>query len=179
MSGPALTISVLLAGLLLLTCTGRRFVWNLNHRLALITNVGAIRDVDDILAHEVGLMRFYAVDLPDEEDRNLAVALLRAHEAGHSLPHTAAPYMDDSFDMCEPHLEFVDTVDEDEDGVYFIYQGHCDVCGKVYDMSQVGDGPEPEWSREDEMEFLEAQRQAYFEGATEGSNDDAMADGGA
>ena len=146
-----LIILQLLLASLLATCV--RFHWGAQHRLEMITNTGVIRDVQEILEYETGLMNFYAIDFENCADRDLAVVLLRVHNAGGNINEAAATYLAPSFEVCEEHSLTTTDVDVDEDGVYFAHLATCEVCNTVHDLEEIHhDAQEPDYSKEDLME---------------------------
>ena len=142
---------LLLAPILLASCV--RFHWGAQHRLEMITNTGVIRDVQEILEYETGLMNFYAVDFENCADRDLAVVLLQVHNAGGNISESAAIYLPPSFEVCEEHSLTTTDVDVDEDGVYFAHLATCEICKTVHDLEEVNHyTQEPDYSKEDLME---------------------------
>jgi hypothetical protein len=131
----------------------------------MITNTGVIRDVQEILEYETGLMNFYAIDFENCADRDLVVVLLRVHNAGGNINEAAATYLPPSFEVCEEHSLTTTDVDVDEDGVYFAHLATCEVCNTVHDLEEINhDTQEPDYSKED----LRDARQSLGEREVEG-----------
>ena len=146
-----LNIVLLLVPILLASCV--RFHWGAQHRLEMITNTGVIRDVQEILEYETGLMNFYAVDFENCADRDLAVVLLQVHNAGGNISESAAIYLPPAFEVCEEHCTTTTDVDVDEDGVYYAHLARCEVCNTVHDLEEINhDTQEPDYSKEDLIE---------------------------
>ena len=144
-------LQILLASLLA-GCV--RFHWDQQHRLQLITNTGAIRDVQEMLDHEFGCMVWYAGTLEDEADRNLAVAVTKAHQAGENAVAEAAEILPPPFDVCEQHFEYFHDTDVDEDGIYTSEFAQCEQCWQLYEMDDADDDREPDTAIHDFVKKL-------------------------
>jgi len=158
-----LIILQLLLASLLAGCV--RFHWGAQHRLEMITNTGVIRDVQEILEYETGLMNFYAVDFENCADRDLAVVLLQVHNAGGNISESAAIYLPPAFEVCEEHCTTTTDVDVDEDGVYYAHLATCEVCNTVHDLEEINhDTQEPDYSKEDLIEARQCLDEREVEG---------------
>ena len=142
-----LIILQLLLASLLAGCV--RFHWDQQHRLQLITNTGAIRDVQEMLDHEFGCLVWYAGTLEDEADRNLAVAVTKAHQAGENTFAEAAEILPPPLEVCEQHFEYFHDIDVDEDGIYTSEFAQCGQCWRLYEMDDAEDDREPEMAMEE------------------------------
>ena len=151
----SITLSLLIATLLSLCCT--RFFWSVNHELSFITNTGLSREVLEMLEYEHGAFHWYAADFNDAEDRNLAVAVLKAYKDGGNINEAATDILPAAFEICEPHCEIIEDVNlhVDEDGVYYAHFSECGVCDQLFDMEDIEeDDREPESSKEDFFDAL-------------------------
>lgn len=124
----------LLPVLLYVGCNESRFVVSPDdHSLSIITNLGQIRSVDELLNHEPFVLRGYGLEFDLQSDRTAVYVILQQHAAGHDYIEAAAPYLPLSWDTCEA---FTDEWHEvfNQDGSFQI-QATCSHCGAVYDVT--------------------------------------------
>ena len=148
----------LFVGPMLVACSSEsRFIWGTAHDLAFIRTTGEISSVTDVLQDEPWLLTGYAIDFDNELDRTIAVAVIKAHQAGEDINVAAAALLPPGYDVCERHCNHFDETEVDEDGVWTIPLAECGVCDTLYDLSALFDAEEPndetEYSKEDAAEF--------------------------
>lgn len=147
----------LFVGPMLAACSSEsRFIWGTAHDLAFIRNTGEISSVTDVLEYEPWLLTGYAIDLDDPLDRSIAVAVIKAHQAGDDINVAAAALLPPGYDVCEPHCNHFEETEVDEDGAWTIPLAECGVCDSLYDLSLLDAEEaynEPEFSKEDAAEL--------------------------
>ena len=142
--------------MMLAACSESRFIWGTAHDLAFIANTGVIHSVADVLQHEPWLLTGYAIDFDDPLDRNIAVAVIKAHQAGEDINVAAAALLPPGYDVCEPHCNHFEETEVDEDGAWTIPLAECGICDTLYDLSLLDAEEaynEPEFSKEDAAEL--------------------------
>ena len=126
----------LLFALLCVGCEESRFIISPDdHSLSIITNLGAIRSVDELLEHEPFVLRGYGLEFELESDRTAVFTILQRHAAGENYLEAAAEYLPLSWDTCEPFTDEWHEV-ENMDGS-LEYQATCHHCGTVFDVTEL------------------------------------------
>ncbi|MEE2974492.1 MAG: hypothetical protein VX831_04530 [Candidatus Thermoplasmatota archaeon] len=152
----ALFLLLFIAPLMLMASSELRFIWGTAHDLAFIANTGVIHSVADVLQHEPWLLTGYAIDFDDPLDRNIAVAVIKAHQAGEDINVAAAALLPPGYELCERHCTHFDETEIDEDGAWTVPMAQCNVCNTVYDLSAL-EGEEaynePDYNKEERYEM--------------------------
>lgn len=138
---------------LTVACSERRFIWSMDHELLFFTNTGTIRSVPEVLQHEPFILSGYAVDFEDPDDRNLAVAVLKGHANGDDINIIAGELLPPGYEVCEQFCSHFEEIEEDEDGCWVIPIAECGICDAYYDLSEPDEEPEPENSKQDDIEW--------------------------
>ena len=141
---------------MVVACTQSRYIWGSAHDLAFLSNTGVLHGVADVLESEPWLLEGYAVHLDNPLDRNITVAVLKAHYAGEDINSAAALLLPPEYDLCERFSSHFDEEEIDDDGVWHIPMARCRVCCTLYDLSLIEpevNGCEVEWHKEDSLEL--------------------------
>lgn len=106
-----------------------------NHSLHIITNLGAIRSVEELLMHEPWVLRGYGLDFELESDRSAVYEIMRRHAAGEPYLEGAAQFLPVSWDTCEAFTGLYHEIENDDGSLS--YDTMCQECGTEYDVTHL------------------------------------------